>query len=263
MVSVEKTQFRFEPIRIFRYVENYLFAGVKRILAMSATLTPHFTRTLDIAREEQRSYSIPPVFPRKALRVVHVPTAKMVKGVKPPDIEQWLSTIDSIIDVHPADKGIVHTVSYDRGLEIVNRSRHQQKMLFARQGEFPQAIAQFKLLPPPLILVSPAAGVGLDFPDDLCRYQIIAKVPYPDISNRVVAARLKANPLYASSVAALALMQACGRATRHHRDFSVVYIVDDSIVYLISRHRRFFSPWWFHYYLGSRPLSAIISKKKG
>jgi ATP-dependent DNA helicase DinG len=43
----------------------------------------------------------------------------------------------------------------------------------------------------PTVLISPSLGTGLDLKDDAARFAIIVKIPYPDLNDRWIHARLQ------------------------------------------------------------------------
>ena len=79
-----------------------------------------------------------------------------------------------------------------------------------------------------LITIGPSFWEGVDLKEDLCRVIIVAKVPFQNRSDPVVAARLrqKGGQKWDSWVAALKVVQGCGRAVRDEKDFAVAYICD-------------------------------------
>jgi Rad3-related DNA helicase len=81
----------------------------------------------------------------------------------------------------------------------------------------------------PLVLVAPSVDEGIDLPDDLCRFQIIYKVPYPDMGNKQIKARMKKDPDWYAYKTVISLVQAYGRGMRHKDDYCITYITDSDI----------------------------------
>lgn len=97
----------------------------------------------------------------------------------------WLSRIDQIISSRLACKGIIHSVSYQKATQIYYNSQYRDIMLLGEKGgNTPSLVARFKKATAPTILVSPAVSTGFDFPYDQCSYQILCKVPFPDLRGR-------------------------------------------------------------------------------
>jgi Rad3-related DNA helicase len=96
----------------------------------------------------------------------------------------------------------------------------------------------------PAVLVTPAATTGLDFPYDACEYQVIAKIPYPDMRSKVLRARMKVDQDYPSYLAMQTLVQSCGRGMRAEDDQCETFLVDGNAGWFLSRYARFSPRWW-------------------
>jgi Rad3-related DNA helicase len=105
-------------------------------------------------------------------------------------------------------------------------------------------IRRFRESDPPMILVSPSVGTGYDFPYDAARWQIIAKIPFPDGRGRVMEARTAGDRTYPLYVALTDVVQMAGRVMRAEGDYGETFIVDDQIQWLMWKHRDFI-PGWF------------------
>jgi len=80
------------------------------------------------------------------------------------------------------------------------------------------------------ILISPAVKEGVDLKDDLCRFQILLKVPYPSLSDaRVKYLLMEKNQwTWYFNETAKDIVQMYGRAVRTPTDHAKFYIVDGS-----------------------------------
>ena len=75
------------------------------------------------------------------------------------------------------------------------------------------------------MLLSPSLREGVDLPDDFLRFQIVTKMPYPDLGDPWTAARQARDPRWYALETAKALVQAYGRSCRHADDHGVTYIL--------------------------------------
>jgi Rad3-related DNA helicase len=88
---------------------------------------------------------------------------------------------------------------------------------------------------------------GVDLPDDLCKCQVIAKVPYPNLGDKQVSARLhntKDGKLWYAAETARTIVQMCGRGVRHANDECVVYVLDSSFLRWYAQWQLLL-PVWF------------------
>ena len=86
-------------------------------------------------------------------------------------------------------------------------------------------------------------GISLDGPE--YPMNIVAKVPFPNLSDKWVESRNKLDnwTWYAITTACL-VQQACGRTTRSPDDYSETHILDGSFGSFLSRNRQLFMPWF-------------------
>jgi len=160
--------------------------------------------------------------------------------------------IDRILERHPDEKGIVHTSSFKIMEQILSYTKYPGRFMSHRpsssddNGELTrdEALARFTATRQPTVLISPSIGLGLDLKGDLCRFNVIAKLPFPSLGDPQVKYRLDADPSWYSFVTIAAVVQALGRSVRHSRDWSTGYILDAAFWQLIKRHKAFFPKWW-------------------
>jgi Rad3-related DNA helicase len=76
------------------------------------------------------------------------------------------------------------------------------------------------------VLIGPTLVEGVDLPDDLCRFIIIVKMPYPNIASKVVKAKMNLFPLWYSSATSNLVIQNIGRGVRNEHDWCTTFILD-------------------------------------
>jgi Rad3-related DNA helicase len=69
---------------------------------------------------------------------------------------------------------------------------------------------------------------GVDLKDDLARFQILLKIPYPNISSNKIKARQKTNKKFYAWKTVVDLLQSYGRAVRSDEDYADFYILDSN-----------------------------------
>jgi Rad3-related DNA helicase len=85
---------------------------------------------------------------------------------------------------------------------------------------------------------------GLDLKDDLGRFQIICKVPYPSIKDPQIAKRKEESSDYYAWLTATKLVQQYGRIVRHVDDYGITYILDSDFKFF-AYHNGEMLPDWF------------------
>jgi ATP-dependent DNA helicase DinG len=251
----ERYKARFSPMRISKYAEPVLFRGIKHVLLMSATMTRKTTQLLGIPQDQLNFWECPSRFALERRPVISLNTTPAVRvnaRMHDDAKHMWMRRIDRLIDARRdcGWKGIIHTVSYQRMKELLARSDHKDIMIVHDTAGTREAIRLFKESDGPRLLVSPSVVTGYDFPDDECRYQIIGKVPIPDMRGIVMKTRGDLDKDYSGYLAMQKLVQACGRGMRGPEDWCETFIVDDSFADWFLGHNRKHAPKWF--------LDAII-----
>lgn len=235
--------YQFDPIRLGRYSEPYLFAGTPKILMTSATIHPRLIYMFGVKQSSLLYQDFPAVFPPVNGPVYIVPTMQM--NYRNPDIRQCILRVDQIIRARLDRKGIVHTVSRDRRDVIMDGSRFSEVMItnFGNDPVF-RAVTRFKNAPPPRVLISPSVSTGYDFPGRDCEYQVLTKIPFPDNRSRIVQVRSELDKDYFAVVAMTGIQQMCGRGRRYETDRCENFILDDNFSWFYRRYSWAASKWF-------------------
>ena len=70
---------------------------------------------------------------------------------------------------------------------------------------------------------------GVDLPGDLCRFQIIYKIPYPNTQDKQTKKRMKMDNRWYKYQTALSLVQTVGRGMRYEDDYCMTYFIDNRL----------------------------------
>jgi Rad3-related DNA helicase len=228
------------------YAEAVLWRGVEKIVLMSATVRPKTAELLGIKPEEMSFTEYPSTFDPKRRPVIHVPSVMMNYRTEQDDNKMlwWLRRLDAVIAARLDRKGVIHGVSYKRSQFIRNNSEFGHLMLTHNAHDRAKVVEQFRNAPAPCILVSPSVDTGYDFGGDVCRYTIIAKIPFASVQDKLVKARQELDPEYGLFLAAQTIVQATGRAVRAESDWSEAFVLDDNFYWFYRKARKFLPQWW-------------------
>jgi len=158
--------------------------------------------------------------------------------------------VAAILAAHPAEKGLVHAASYAAARRLLTdlaaRAPAQyRRVIFVESSEAKgRALDDHRASSRPTVLLSPSLREGVDLPDDFLRFQIITKVPYPDLGDPWTAARQARDPRWYALETAKALVQTYGRSCRHAGDHGVTYVLDAHFARFLQRYRPLL-PTWF------------------
>lgn len=178
------------------------------------------------------------------MRLIGSMGMKSIKDTLP----RVLREISAILAKHHDQKGLIHCHSYKIGNEIYSAlamTPHGQRILFARNaGERSSLFEQHAKSKEPTVMLSPSMTEGFNLKDDLARFQIIAKVPYPYLGDPQVAAKKDADPDWYTLQTVMTIIQSCGRIVRSEKDHGETYVLDEDFERLYERNQKFF-PRWF------------------
>lgn len=238
----------FKPIRVAEDAREIVWTNGEKFLLMSGTICAPdiYAQELGLEEDEWAFVHVPSPFPKENRPIYVVPRANITRKTKADEIGVLVATIDQIIDRYPNDRVLVHAVSYDLTRDIVANSRHQGRMItYNSARERFSALARYEATPG-AVLVAPSMERGVDLRDDLCRCVIIAKIPYPNLGDRQVAARAYSRGGQAWYIlqTVRTIVQMCGRGVRSATDYCDIYIVDRQFMEFRRRAWRMFPAWW-------------------
>lgn len=236
---------RFSPKWPAAYAESKLFAGIKHIILTSGSVRPKTLDILGIAEGDREIVEYPHTFPVEHRPIIHIPTVRLNYRTSDDKLKILTVRVDQIIRNRLDRKGIIHTISYGRQKFIKDNSEFSYCMLANKSRDIESTLRKFMKSSPPSVMISPSIMTGIDLPFDLCRFQIIVKVPYPSTQGALMQARKEIDPGYPSYIAAQNMVQAYGRSNRAENDFSETFIVDDSILWFIKQYPEYV-PQYFH-----------------
>lgn len=228
---------QFRPVWPAKHSAAYIFSHAKKTLMMSATIlnSDIFCSGLGINMDDVDFFRLPSTFPKARRPVYPMLTTKVSHGMSEDDTDLLIQSIDSILEKYPDSKGLIHCVNYTLCGKVLGRSKYAHRMVTHKSKDRAQVLSDFKDSSLPLVLLSPSMTTGVDLPDDECRFIIIAKLPFANKTDPMVAKRMKIGPdglpnpkgqkWYLWS-AACDFVQSLGRGMRSPTDFCATYILD-------------------------------------
>lgn len=228
----------FKPLKIDSYARDNLFRYGEVCIFMSATILDYtfFCKCLGIGEDE-----IYPIRRKSPFDLKRNPiktcgefnlSHKTIKENAPKTID----VINDILNNHKDEKGIIHTVSAackDYLLDSLN----DQRLIDHNTKNRIEQLEKFKKTDKALVLISPSMNEGVDLPGDLCRFQIIYKLPYPDLADKQIRMRANADEDWYEYKTSLSLIQTYGRGMRFENDYCKTYFIDSRIGEFISNGR--------------------------
>jgi Rad3-related DNA helicase len=197
-----------------------------------------------------RAFASASPFPLDQRRIEYRPVGALSKTTLARLEPVLFAEVAAILAAHPREKGLIHAPSYAAGRRLVAHLAAGEPILSRRLIWVESAEAKARALelhrasPMPTVLVSPSLREGVDLPDDFLRFQVVTKLPYPDLGDPWTAARQARDPRWYALETAKALVQAYGRSCRHAGDHGVTYILDGQFERFLAHYRPLLPAWF-------------------
>ena len=238
----------FQPLEVGAYT-TMLFDAADTVLLMSATVFSKevFCRTLGISEEDAAFIRVKESsFPVENRRIRVLDVAQLSRATMDASLERVAKAVDEIMTHHAGERGVVHTTSYQQANYIMEHvSEPNRARLTTTEG----AASRSELLrvhgeTSESVLISPSLYQGVDLKDDLSRFQVLVKVPYPDLSERRTRVKLERDRGWYDWQTALRLVQTYGRSVRSDTDYAVTYVLDSNFGWFLRKHRELFPEYF-------------------
>ncbi len=230
-----------------------LFAESADLTVLSSAFLGHravLAECFGLDEDGVRVFASSSPFPLDDRRIVYRPVGALSRtslaGLEP----ALFAEVGAILASHPREKGLIHAASYAAGERLVRDLAGRapaaaRRLIWVASPEAKaRALDQHRASPLPTVLVSPSLREGVDLPDDFLRFQIVTKMPFPDLGDPWTAARQARDPRWYALETAKALLQAYGRSCRHAGDHGVTYILDAQFERFLQRYRVLLPEWF-------------------
>jgi ATP-dependent DNA helicase DinG len=248
--NYEIVRIELKPLDVSPYCKD-IFEKCTKTLIMSATIldSKEFCRNVGLTSNDVKFIQVDSDFPLQNRPIYPMSIAYLnFNNLQLQEVKTNISrAIDNLMTLHRNHKGIIHTTSYDQ-LNFIkeNISQVNVRRLLVTDPEIQRddVIAEHTQSVKPTVLISPSLHMGLDLKDDLSRFQIITKVPYPNKSDRWTDAKRKMDEEWYYWQTALKLIQGYGRSVRSKEDWAKTYVLDAAFGYFVRKNRNILPDWF-------------------
>ncbi len=193
------SRIKLEPLVVSSYFTDIFDKGSVSLL-MSATILSkeNLCKAVGLKNEDVKFIRVENSdFPIKNRPIYLMNVAWLNAKTMNESLPNIVKVLDNLLSVHRNDKGIIHTTSYSQVQFIKNNlSKANLSRLIETNPKFDrnEMILKHIQSEKPTVLISPSMFLGVDLKDDLSRFQIIVKVPYPDLTDKKVSVLKQRNP---------------------------------------------------------------------
>lgn len=236
----KEIELNLQPIWGYPYLKDILWNNYDHIIFMSGTLLDKdmYSYINGLDNELTTYKEMSSTFDAKKRPLYYIKAGKMTYREKQETFNEQVKLINKILKKYENDKGIIHTVNYEIAEWI--KERIQDKRLIFHNGENrDEMYNKFVKSKEPKVMVSPSMMSGVDLKDDLSRFAIMLKVPYPNISSNKIKGRQKTNRNWYDWKTIVDIIQTYGRTIRSDEDYSDTFILDSSLSDIMKYKSRY------------------------
>lgn len=224
-----------QHVWVYEYIHDYVWKHYDHIIFMSASILDKkmFSFINGLEDELTSYYEIPTPFDVNNRKIYFMKVGKMNFNSKEETFQRQLPWIKKILAKYKDSKGIIHTTNYEI-TEWLKTHLLDERLLFHETEDRHEILEKHLTSTKPTVLVSPSMVSGISLDNDLARFQILLKIPYPNISSNKIKGRQKTNPEWYSWKACIDTLQSYGRGVRGENDYCDMFILDSNFSDLLK-----------------------------
>jgi len=219
-------------------MESRVLSRVKYKMFMSATIGDHeeYANEINVCGKYS-SHKIPNMFDYTKSPIFYIGDRfKMSYNEKDTSFPHISLMINKIIEMYEGKRGIIQTGNYSFSKLLYDSLTDMNKkraIVYENSEEKIGALDRYKYMDN-LVLIGPTLMEGLSLDNDLCRFQIIMKVPYSSLSDNFVKEKMNMCDGWYMRRAATSIVQGVGRGVRNENDWCVTFILDGCFTNLVN-----------------------------
>lgn len=239
-------QVKFKPIFVNDIAYHLLFKHAQRSLMMSATILDpkHIQGPLGLNKEDIFTHRMKSRFPKENRPIYFTPSGSMNYRSKSRTYPILVRDVDSICNTYPDKRGMIHTHNFEIADLLLEECSSADRFLYQKDFKTKNEMLKEHAQRNNSIIIAPAMHEGLDLKDDLARFQLLVKVPYPNfMDNAQLKLRMEMDDEYYEWLTALKLTQCLGRVVRSEIDHADTYIMDEEFKRFYNRAQKMIPKW--------------------
>ncbi len=232
-----------KPVDVSRMGDSLWPSRTKKIVLLSATISRKDIDALGLGRKRVRYLECShPIHPSR--RPVFL---DYISDINSSNLESSTKLIAehimrNLLPHHVGQKGMIHATY--RQAEILRKYLRSDRIIYHDVSNKTAKYNEFMDSSPEEGKVLVASGMyeGIDLPEELGRWQVVAKIPWPSLGSEINKIVVKRDPELYEWQCLRDVIQAAGRICRTENDFGVTYICDGTMDRLLSTD---LVPEWF------------------
>ena len=217
-----------EPIWGNIYLRDMFWKEYDHVIFMSGTLLDRelFSFIMGVEEDESTYLALPCPFKAEKRPIIYLKFGKMSYYNKKESFSRAVPIMEKILEKNHDVKGIIHTSNYEFSNWIKSAIK-DDRLIFHDSATREKSLENHLTSKKETVLVSPSMINGVDLKDELSRFQVILKVPFPNLVSTKIKKRLDSKPEWYNWKTLVDLLQAYGRSIRNDDDWAETYILDE------------------------------------
>lgn len=208
---------------------------------MSATIIDRdvFCRTIGIDPTDVAFIRLPSPFPIQNRPIHYLRVGKMSMDNIDATLPKIAEIVEMLLEKHADVKGMIHCVSFKVAKYLFENVKSNRLIIHNSENRdlvLKEHVDGLR----PTVLLSPSMMEGVDLADDASRFQVLCKVPFPYLGDKVVKKRKAKDQSWYPFQTVKSVIQSMGRSVRNETDHAVSYILDEDWEYFYMRNKHLF-----------------------
>lgn len=215
------------PLDTAYFAKSLFFNQAQQYVMQSATIVnpKQFVKELGL---EGKGWFIPSSSPFDLSRrpIYPVNVGPMNKNNIQATLPKIAKAVEDILRARPDEKGIVHTHSYEIFKYLKQVFEFNPRCIFPDPKEKATLWKEHQDSESPTVIFSPSLTEGVDGIGDSVRFQVICKIPYPNLGDRRIKIKADRDGEWYQYQTAKAFIQTIGRGMRSEDDWCHNFVLD-------------------------------------
>jgi Rad3-related DNA helicase len=248
VATVDQGHVRLEPVTASAFIGNTLLRFGAHRLHLSATFLDgagSYRKAVNLRGEARapRQLSVDSPFAAANRRIVLMSAGDTGAGKFDANRPKVLAAIRRILDRHAGQRGVIHATSYDMARWLEEEQVSPRLLFHGPRNREDELRGFMHKSATDAVFCAVGMSEGVDFKDDMARWQVIVRIPY-GVPTARVKARRDVDGNYYDWRTCLTVVQTCGRIVRNNADWGVTYVLDGRFAKFAQRNRTQLPDWF-------------------
>ena len=233
-----------KPVWGNKYIKEMIFDKYDHVIFMSGSILDKdmFSYINGLETDLTTYFEVSSTFPTNRRPIFYMKLGKMTWKQKEETFKKQLVYIKKILKKNKDRKGIIHSGNYDF-TQWLQEQYIDERLIFHTPENRDEMLQKHINSELPTVIVSPSMISGVDLKDDISRFQIIMKIPFPYLGSDKIKVRQKTRPEWYNWKTVVDFIQMYGRSVRSHDDWAETFVLDSSLSDMLKYNSKLVPRW--------------------